>query len=110
MGYQPWYTGDTFPALTIPLNVEGSPDNITGLTTGSFAATMRRLDLQPNTDTPGTGTFTIVTANPAVITYQFSPGDVATAGTYSIFIKATFPNPGGGIAVYDPIPFTLTQS
>lgn len=110
MAYQPWYTGDTYPALSIPLNVEGSADNITGLSTANLALTLRRTDVQPNTDTNGTGVFTITTPNPAVVTYQFSSTDVSTAGSYLLFIKATFPGAGGGVAVYDPIAFVLTQA
>lgn len=108
MGYQPWYVGDTYPALQIPLNVDGTADNITSLTANSFTMTLRNTGVSPAVDTTGTGTFTIVTSNPAVITYQFSIADVTTAGIYLLIIKATFPGGGGGIAIYDPVAFTLT--
>lgn len=110
MGYQPWYTGCTYPAIQIPLNVEGSPDNITALNTSNLAMILRNTGTAPPTDATGTGTFTIVTSNPALITYQFSSGDVASAGSFQLIIKATFPGGGGGVAVYDPITFTITAA
>jgi hypothetical protein len=83
--------------------VESTADNITGITTGQIT-----LIFHPNTgaDFNGTGTVAITTANPAVITYTPSTGDVASVFNGTIFVKAIFP--GGGIAIYDPIPFTIT--
>ncbi len=103
MTYQPWYAGQNYPLLQISLNLDSKPDDITGLVAGNFAMVIRNTNT--NTDTAGTGTFAIVSNYPAVVTYGFSAGDVTTAGTYQLIIKATF---GVGIKPYDPIPFTLT--
>ncbi len=109
LGYQPWYVGMTYPALYIPLNVDSPSgqitDTITSIPVGNFAMTIRS---SGGIDTTGTGTFVIVTTNPAVITYQFSSGDVATTGTYQLFIKATVP--GSGLVIWDPIPFVISAS
>jgi hypothetical protein len=108
VGFQPWYQHDTFPAISIPLNVEGSADNITGLTVGSF--TMVIHNLADSTDTVGTGTFTITTISPAVITYQFSDADTLVGLSTNLFVKAVFPGAGGGTALYDPVAFVFTAS
>lgn len=107
MGYQPWYKTETYPSLQIPLNVEGNADNITSLTAASFTMILRNTSVAPAADTIGTGTFAVVTPNPAVITYTFSTTDVATVWSGFLIVKATFT--GGGIAVYDPIPFAISD-
>ena len=106
MGFQPWYQHQTYPAISIPLNVEGAADNITGLTAASFSMIIR--NLANNTDTTGTGTFTVTTTNPAVITYQFSDADTLAGTNCNLIVKANFPGPPAGVAVYDPISFTFT--
>jgi hypothetical protein len=109
VAFQPWYVHQTFPAISIPLDVEGNPDNITSLTTASFTMVIR--NLATNIDTTGTGTFGITTSNPAVITYQFSDADTQIATNVNLFIKANFPaaSPSlAGVAIYDPIAFTFT--
>ena len=106
MAFQPWYAHQTYPAISIPLNVEGSADNITGLTFSSFTMIIR--NLATNTDTTGTGTFAVTTSNPALITYQFSDADTLVGTACSLFVEAVFPGGGGGKAVYDPISFTFT--
>lgn len=106
MGFQPWYAHQTYPAISIPLNVEGVADNITGLTVASFTMLIR--NLATNTDTTGTGVFTITTATPAVITYQFSDADTLIGTNVNLFVKASFPGPPSGVAIYDPISFTFT--
>ena len=109
MATQPWYAGDTFPAIPIALNVDGVADNITGLTTSSFQMIIR--NTATNTDTIGTGTFANLVANPASISYQFSVADTNVATSTQLIIKATFPAGGGnlsGTAIYDPVPFVFT--
>ncbi len=108
MATQPWYIHDTYPAFSIILNVEAAADNITGLTASSFKMSIR--NLASNTDTVGTGTFTITTANPAVITYQFSDADTLVGTNVNLFVEATFSGLGGGVAIYDGIPWTFTGS
>ncbi len=105
MGFQPWYQHQTYPAIAIPLNVEGNPDNITSLTASSFTMVIHP---SSGTDVTGTGTFTVVTSNPAVVTYQFSDADTLVGQNVSLFVEAVFPGTGGGKAVYDPIAFTFT--
>lgn len=106
MGYQPWYKLDTFPALQIPLFVESNPDNITGLAANNFTMVLRNTATGTPVDTTGTGTFIIVTSNPAVIQYQFSAADVANTFSGFLSVRAQFPT---GLAVYDPIAFTITD-
>jgi hypothetical protein len=108
VGFQPWYQHQTYPAISIPLNVEGSADNITGLTVNSFKMVIR--NLATNTDTTGTGTFAITTSTPAVVTYQFSDADTLVGTNTNLIVEATFPGAGGGNAVYDPISFPFTAS
>lgn len=103
MAVTPWYVGQTAPALQITLNTDSGQDNITGLVAGNFAMVLRNTGT--GSDTNGTGTFVILNASPAVVSYAFSSGDVTTAANYQLIIKATFPT---GIKVYDPILFTLT--
>ncbi len=101
--YQPWYTTQTYPSLSIPLLVSGSADNITGIAANSFVMTFRTA---AGSDTIGTGTFSIITFNPAVVSYTFSTADVSAAFAGALIISTTFPQ--GGNAVYDPIAFTVT--
>ena len=108
MGYQPWYQHDTYPAINIPLNVEAAADNIAGMTAASFKMVIR--DVSAATDRTGTGTFTVVTSNPAVVSYQFSDADTTFGLNCALIVEAVFPGAGGGNAVYDPIPFTFTPS
>lgn len=103
MGLTPWYIGQTYPALQITLATDAGPDNITGLVASNFALVIRNTG--NNSDANGTGTFVVVNAYPALITYTFSSADVTTAGTYQLIFKATFPS---GVKIFDPIPFTLT--
>jgi len=108
MGYQPWYVGCTYPALAIPLNTDSAPDNIGSVPVANFSMTIRNLGVTPPTDTAGSGTFTIVTTNPAVVDYQFSTTDVANGGSFALIVEAVVPGTGGGKAVWDPFPFAIT--
>jgi hypothetical protein len=103
MGYQPWYATQTYPAWQIPLNVESTPDTITGLTATAFTMIFHEPGVA---DTVGTGTFAIVTASPAIVTYTPSAADVANVFNGELIVKAAFA--AGSIAVYDPIPFVVT--
>src|SRR5438094_8951020 len=104
MSVTPWYTTQTAPALQITLNTDSGPDTITGLVAGNFTMVLRNTGL--GSDTNGTGTFAIVSANPAIVTYSFSSGDVTTAGSYSLIVKAVF---ASGTKIYDGVPFTITE-
>jgi hypothetical protein len=106
--YQPWFKNCTYPALQIPLFVEGTADDITNVNVANFIMT-----LHPNTgsDAPGTGTFTKVTNNPAVVSYKFSHADVAAVFTGNLVVSAYFPpsNTNADEAVWEPIPFNISD-
>lgn len=87
--------------------MEGNPDNIGSLTAGSFTLVMRNTSTNPVKDTNGTGTITIVSSNPAVISYTFSQADVSAPFTGVLFIHAVFP--GNLVAIWDPINFVITD-
>ncbi len=108
--YQPWYVGMTATTLQIPLMVGSNADDITSLSASNFSYTF-----QPTngiSDTTGTGTLTIITSNPAVISIKFSPADVAQTFSGNIFVKAmgapSFTN--ADELVWDPIPFQILAS
>lgn len=67
---------------------------------------MRNTAVSPAADTTGTGTFAIVTANPAVVTYTFSAADVAQSFSGQLIIQAQFTP--SGLAIYDPVNFVIT--
>jgi hypothetical protein len=100
----PWYVGQTYPTVAIPLNTDSGSDDITNMTASNFAIIIRNLD-QGGADQLGAGTIVVYSASPAVLYYTFDPGDVQTAGNCTVQVKATFPN--GGVAYYDPIPFYI---
>lgn len=110
MGYQPWYQGQTYPAIQIPLNTDSAPDNIGSVPVANFTMILRNLGVNPPVDTVGTGIFTVITTNPAVVDYQFSTTDVAQSGNLNLIVEAVFPGTGGGKAVWDPFPFTITPA
>jgi len=107
MTYQPWYVTQTYPSWTIPLNVEGNADNISGISSSALTMIFHPTVSPPSTDFTGTGTFAIVTSNPAVVMYTPSAGDVTSKFTGDLFVKVVFPS--GGTAIYDPIPFSITD-
>lgn len=112
MAYQPWYRGQTYPAIQFPLNVEGNPDNITGVSTGNIKIILRNTSVAPPVDTTGTGTVAIITTNPALISYTFSPADVSQVFNGFLFIEVVFPGssgPGTNQAIYDPVAFAITD-
>lgn len=94
MSLNPWKVTQQAPLWTITLTTDSGADNITGLTAGSFSIIFKQTSNGPGQgqETTGTGTFAIVTANPAVITYQVSVADVTNAGTYLVTVWATFSN------------------
>lgn len=94
MPLNPWKTTQQAPLWTITLNTDSGADNITGLVAGNFSMIFKQTSQGANqgVETTGTGTFAIVTANPAVITYQVSVTDVTNAGTYAVTVWATFSN------------------
>lgn len=68
-------------------------------------------NLATNTDTTGTGTFTVIAASPASISYQFSDADTMIGTNTALIIEAAFPAGSGSLAgrvVYDPVPFPFT--
>lgn len=115
MASQPWYQGQTLPALSWPVNTDSGNENLTGVPVGNIVLIMKNTSISPSQETTGTGTFAIVTANPAQITYQFSAQDVSNPGNYQLQLKITFPagtaggGAAGGVKLYDAFPFVVTQ-
>lgn len=107
--YQNWYTGETVDPIIIPLMKGSNTDDITNVPINYFTLTFRSAG---GTDRAGTGQFTLITANPAVIAYKFSPADVAASFTGQIFIKALFPPSFSNAdeAVWDGFTFNITAS
>lgn len=110
VSYQPWHVSMVFPTWSIPLNTDAGTDNITGLTASNISLYFRDTTTTPPIDTPGTGTLTIQTSNPASILYQPSTTDVASTFTGQIVIKAKFgPSfDNTTLTEYDGIPFVIS--
>ncbi len=107
--YQPWYVGMTATTLQIPLNVGTQADDITSLSASNFTITLHPFS---GIDITGTGTVTIITSSPALISYKFSVADVANPFSGQIFVKAVgAPSfTSADELVWDPIAFTISAS
>ena len=110
VSFQRWHVSETYPVWDIPLNTDEGPDDITGLSTSNISLYFRNTTVTPPVDTIGTGTITILSANPAEIYYKPSTTDVASTFTGAIVIKAKFPSAFDTTtqAVYDEIPFVIS--
>ncbi len=80
MAVTPQYVGKYGKAWTINLNTDSGADNFGSLGAGAISVVVR--DLSTGTETTSTGIITIVTANPAQITWQPTAADYASAGSY----------------------------
>ena len=84
MSQSPWPQGDTREEWTFQLIPDSGVFSTAGLTTANFTYFMR--NISNGVETQGTGTFSNLVAasggNPAQITYQQSPADVANPGMY----------------------------
>lgn len=110
VSYQPYRVGNTFPSWLIPLNTDAGTDDITGVNLADITLYFRNTSVTPPTDSVGTGTISIQSANPAQILYKPSATDVASPFTGAIVVKAKFP-PSHSTAdevVYDPLIFSIT--
>jgi hypothetical protein len=99
----PWYQGQTSPSLTIQLQDDAGnfPPN---LTSASFV-----LAILSATDSVATrlggGTVLVTGATTGQITYPWAAADVAAVGNF--FLQLTVTLSGGGIIIYDPVPFEI---
>lgn len=106
----PWYSGQTYPSLDIPLATDAGTEDLTGVNSANITMIFRNTAVSPAVDTTGTGTFSIKSVNPGELLYKFSPADVAVAFNGLLFVKINFPPSGSNLdtVVYDPIPFTIS--
>lgn len=105
MGISPWHTGKTAPIWSITLTTDsGTGANLTGLTPSALQLLIKNRDRGDDIIQTGTGTFTIVQANPALVTYQLSSQDVTTPGNYEIYVIVTYSN---GPESYGPALWSL---
>lgn len=103
MGVNPTIVGNYGKPWTIPLNTDSGPDDLGTLTTASIAIIIK--NLSSLVEVTSTGGLTIVTAKPAVITWQPTSTDVAVIGNYHVIPQVTF---GTGPIRYDPIFWNIT--
>ena len=85
----PWAVGQLSPIWTIVLARDSKPMDLTGVTIGQLSLLIYNAShVQTGT---GAGTFAIVDAYPAIVTYQLVSADVpVTAGTYFVRVKVNF--------------------
>ena len=99
MGISPWIKSSQTqlaPAWTETLTTDsGTGANLTGLTTSALSVEFK--NISNGNVTQGQGTFTIVQANPGIITYQVATNDV-NIGMYRVRVWVTYSN---GPAAYD---------
>lgn len=106
MGVTPQRQGANGKPWTITLNTDSGPDTITGISVGSISMVLYDKS-RPGGSRVGvtsTGAITIVTANPAVISWQPTAADYATIGNFLAEPNVTFPT---GPVAYDAIPFEV---
>ena len=119
--YQPYYTGNTYPAWQLPLQRDGVNDDISAVDPTKFFVWFKPIGNSP--EVQGTGTVSALSYSPAIIAYKPSPADVANPFVGFIIVKAFWPPSGTNAdeVVYDPIggigntlavpvPFQITQS
>lgn len=104
MAATPQYVGGYGKPWTININTDTGPDNLGSLTASAIQVSLRNLDVTPPIDVVSTGAITIVTANPAQITWQPTAADYAVAGNRQLLIQVTFAT---GPVPYDPFPFAI---
>ncbi len=100
MGVSPMYAGQTLQTWQPTLTQDGGAAvNLTGAT---LSLTIR--NAVTLVDRVGTGIWTIVNATSGIANYAWSAADVATSGSYLLYVTATY---SGGVMIFDPIPWTL---
>ena len=100
----PQYVGAYGKPWTINLNTDTGTDNLGSLTASAIQITLRNMDVNPPIDVVSTGAVVIVTANPAVITWQPTAPDFAVAGNRQLLTQVTFAT---GPVEYDPYNFAI---
>jgi len=95
----PWALGQLSPVWTIVMARDSKPMDLTGVTTNQLSLLIYNANhVQTGT---GAGTFTIVDANPGVVTYQLVLADVpTTVGTYYVRVKVNFNNMSPDLSDY----------
>ena len=104
MPVSPQYVGAYGKPWTLNLNTDSGADNLGSLTASAIQVSLRNTDVTPPVDVVSTGAVVIVTANPAVITWQPTATDYAVAGNRQLLVQVTFAT---GPVEYDPIPFAI---
>lgn len=103
MSIQPWYTGQTLPAMEPTFEDDnGNAINLTGAT-----ITLKFRNQQTNQDQVGAGTWNILSATGGIAQYSWASADVATAGSYLIYVDVTY---SGGKRTFDPVPFIISNA
>lgn len=105
MGISPTQVGSYGKPWSITLNTDTGADNITGVVVGNISVVIK--NMSSLVETTSTGTITIVTANPAVITWQPTTNDTASIGYFNVIVVIQF---SGGPIRYDPIPWVITPA
>ena len=94
MPITPWTQNNLAPAWVISLVPDSGVVNVSGLVAGNFSLRIRNNN--SGVETTGAGTFSNITAasgaTPAQVTYQPAAADVATLGTYTLWVDVTFSN------------------
>jgi hypothetical protein len=102
MGVSPIQAGSYGKLWTITLNTDSGADNLTGIVVANISIIIK--NMSSLVETTSTGAITIVTANPAVITWQPTSADAGTPGYYNVIPQVTFST---GPFRYDPIPWLI---
>jgi hypothetical protein len=88
--------GATLPVMALTLTDDtGAAINLTGATLSLIIH-----NTQTQEDVAGAGTWAITNAAAGQATYTWASGDTATAGSFLLYVKATY---SGGVAIADPI-------
>lgn len=103
MPVSPQYVGMYGRPWTITLTTDSGADNLTGLTANNISVRIHSPTGQM-ADAVSSGAITIVTANPAQITWQPTASDFAIAGSFQAIVEVVF---GSGPVAYDPITFDV---
>ena len=103
VGISPWRVGQLSPAWTIPITDDtGASVNLTGVLAGAFTLTI--YETTYGATRAGAGVFSIVTANPGVVQYQWAAADVAQAGAFTLTVSWTA---NGDAEDSDPVPWVV---
>lgn len=90
MPISPFTSGDTSPTWTIPMTRDGGVAmNLTGVTTNQLSLSIYTASPLAKIAT-GTGTFTILNANPGIVQYAPAAADSATTGSLLVRVVVDF--------------------